>query len=68
MTESLGEKRFGIVDGNQRGAMSGLEFVQGLVNGRLPMNSTAETLGACTSMNRTTRADHGQNSALPYSG
>jgi len=33
------------VSGDQQRTMSGLEFVQGLVTGTLPMNSMAETLG-----------------------
>src|SRR3981189_3729098 len=38
-------KRFGVLDDDQQRAMSGLEFVQGLVNGTLPLNTMAETLG-----------------------
>lgn len=38
-------KRYGVVSHEQRRAMSGLEFVQGLVTGALPLNSMAETLG-----------------------
>jgi len=45
MTESSVGKRFGVIDDDQQRAMSGLEFVQGLVNGTLPMNTMAETLG-----------------------
>ena len=45
MTESSVRKRFGVVDDGQRRAMSGLEFVQGLVDGTLPLNTMAETLG-----------------------
>jgi uncharacterized protein (TIGR00369 family) len=45
MIESSGGKRYGVVSGDQRRAMSGLEFVHGLVSGTLPMNSMAETLG-----------------------
>ena len=37
-------KRFGVIDDDQQRAMSGLEFVQGLVNGTLPLNTMAETL------------------------
>src|SRR5215471_5463260 len=37
--------RFGVIDDDQQQAMSGLEFVQGLVNGTLPLNTMAETLG-----------------------
>jgi uncharacterized protein (TIGR00369 family) len=45
MTQCSVRKRFGVVDDDQRQAMSGLEFVQGLVNGTLPLNPMAETLG-----------------------
>jgi uncharacterized protein (TIGR00369 family) len=38
-------KRFGAIDDAQQRAMSGLEFVQGLVDGILPLNTMAETLG-----------------------
>jgi uncharacterized protein (TIGR00369 family) len=45
MTQSFAGKRFGIIDDDQQRAMSGLEFVQGLVDGTLPLNTMAETLG-----------------------
>src|SRR5262244_1479190 len=45
MTESLVQKRFGVIDDDQQRAMSGLEYVQGLVDGTLPLNSMAQTLG-----------------------
>src|SRR5260221_9912741 len=45
MTVSSVGKRFGVVDDAQRRAMSGLEFVQGLVDGTLPLNTMAQTLG-----------------------
>jgi uncharacterized protein (TIGR00369 family) len=45
MTESSAGKRFGVIDGDRQRAMSGLEFVQGLVDGTLPLNTMAETLG-----------------------
>ncbi len=38
-------KRFGVIEDGQQRAMSGLEFVQGLVDGTLPLNTMAETLG-----------------------
>ena len=38
-------KSFGVVDADQQRSMSGLEFVQGLVSGTLPLNPMAETLG-----------------------
>ena len=43
MTQCSVRKRFGVVDDGQKQAMSGLEFVQGLVNGTLPLNPMAET-------------------------
>ena len=45
MTEASVGKRFGVIDDDQQRAMSGLEFVQGLVDGTLPLNTMAETLG-----------------------
>ena len=45
MTQSSVGKRFGVIDDDQQRALSGLEFVQGLVDGTLPLNSMAETLG-----------------------
>ena len=38
-------KRYGIVSGDERRPLSGLEFVQGLVSGALPLNTMARTLG-----------------------
>jgi len=34
-------KRYGVVSVDQQRTMSGLEFVQGLVTGTLPLNSMA---------------------------
>jgi len=46
MTKSFSSgRRYGVVSGDQQRTMSGLEFVQGLVSGTLPLNSMAETLG-----------------------
>src|SRR5262245_55202117 len=45
MAESSVRKRFGVIDDDRQRAMSGLEFVQGLVNGTLPLNTMAQTLG-----------------------
>jgi uncharacterized protein (TIGR00369 family) len=38
-------KRYGKVGSEERRAMSGLEFVQGFVDGSLPLNTMARTLG-----------------------
>lgn len=38
-------KTYGTVSADQQKAMSGLEFVQGLADGTLPLNTIAETLG-----------------------
>jgi len=38
-------KRYGTVSPEQQRAMSGLEFVKGLVSGALPLNTMAQTLG-----------------------
>src|SRR5262249_3938203 len=45
MTSGAGRKRYGVVGHEQRHGMSGLEFVQCLVSGTLPLNNMAETLG-----------------------
>lgn len=45
MAQLADGKRYGVVSGEQQKAMSGLEFVQALVTGTLPLNSMAETLG-----------------------
>ena len=38
-------KKYGTVSAERRKEMSGLEFVQGLVDGTLPLNTIAQTLG-----------------------
>ena len=38
-------KTYGTLDPEQRKSMSGLEFVQGLVSGAVPLNTIARTLG-----------------------
>src|SRR3954464_13989522 len=38
-------KTYGTVSPDQRKTMSGLEFVQGLADGTLPLNTIAQTLG-----------------------
>jgi uncharacterized protein (TIGR00369 family) len=45
MTMSNSGKHYGIVRIEDQQEMSGLEFVEGLVNGTLPLNTMAETLG-----------------------
>jgi uncharacterized protein (TIGR00369 family) len=45
MTRSPAGKQFGVISSERQRALSGVEFVQGLANGTLPMNSMAETLG-----------------------
>jgi len=45
MTELATRKRFGVVADEQQRALSGLDFVQGLADGTLPLNSMAQTLG-----------------------
>ena len=39
------ERRYGVVSADERRALRGLEFVQRLVNGALPLNTMARTLG-----------------------
>ncbi|HEY2619444.1 MAG TPA: PaaI family thioesterase [Acetobacteraceae bacterium] len=45
MPNSIATKTYGMVSAARQTAMSGLEFVEGLVNGTLPLNTMAETLG-----------------------
>ena len=45
MNQPSSGKRYGVVADDQQRAMSGLEFVKGLVDGTLPLNTMAETLG-----------------------
>ena len=45
MTQDTSTKRYGIVSPAEQAALGGLEFVQGLVTGALPLNSMARTLG-----------------------
>ena len=41
----MASKNYGTVSAEQRRAMGGLAFVQGLVSGTLPLNTIAQTLG-----------------------
>jgi uncharacterized protein (TIGR00369 family) len=41
----IASKTYGTVSADRRKQMSGLEFVQGLVDGTLPLNTIAQTLG-----------------------
>src|SRR5215831_12630138 len=41
----MATKTYGTVSAEQKKAMSGLEFVKGLVGGALPLNTIAQTLG-----------------------
>jgi uncharacterized protein (TIGR00369 family) len=45
MPNSSANKTYGTVGADRQKEMSGLEFVQGLVDGTLPLNTMAETLG-----------------------
>jgi len=45
MPNRIASKTFGTVSADSQKAISGLEFVQGLVNGTLPLNTFAEILG-----------------------
>lgn len=45
MQGGVATKTYGTVSLERQKAMSGLEFVQGLVSGLLPLNTIAETLG-----------------------
>jgi uncharacterized protein (TIGR00369 family) len=45
MTQAGRKEHFGVVSEEQARTMTGLEFVQGLVDGNVPLNPMAETLG-----------------------
>ena len=45
MPPFVASKAFGTVSAERQKEMSGLEFVQGLADGTLPLNTMAETLG-----------------------
>ncbi|HKM70731.1 MAG TPA: PaaI family thioesterase [Stellaceae bacterium] len=45
MASRIGNKTYGTVNVDKQKEMSGLEFVQGLADGTLPLNTIARTLG-----------------------
>jgi uncharacterized protein (TIGR00369 family) len=45
MSSRIASKTYGTVGADQQKEMSGLEFVKGLVDGTLPLNTIAQTLG-----------------------
>ena len=45
MPAPIASQTFGTVSADQQKVMSGLEFVRGLVDGTLPLNMIAQTLG-----------------------
>ena len=45
MPNSAAGKNYGTVSVDRQREMSGLDFVQGLVDGTLPLNTMAQTLG-----------------------
>jgi uncharacterized protein (TIGR00369 family) len=45
MPSRIANKTYGTVSADKQKEMSGLEFVQGLVDGSLPLNTIAKTLG-----------------------
>ncbi len=45
MSSHIASKTYGTVSADRKKAMTGLEFVQGLANGTLPLNTIARTLG-----------------------
>jgi uncharacterized protein (TIGR00369 family) len=45
MSSPIACKTYGTVSADRQKAMSGLEFVQGLASGTLPLNTIAQTLG-----------------------
>jgi uncharacterized protein (TIGR00369 family) len=45
MSSRVASKTYGTVSADRQNAMTGLEFVQGLADGTLPLNTIARTLG-----------------------
>jgi uncharacterized protein (TIGR00369 family) len=45
MPSRIARKTYGTISADRRKEMSGLEFVQGLADGTLPLNTIAQTLG-----------------------
>ena len=45
MSSRVADKTYGTVAADRQKEMSGLEFVKGLVDGTLPLNTIARTLG-----------------------
>ena len=45
MPSRIVSRTYGTVSADRQKEMSGLEFVQGLANGTLPLNTIAQTLG-----------------------
>ena len=45
MSKRVANRTFGTVSAERQSGMTGLEFVQGLADGSLPLNTIAETLG-----------------------
>ena len=45
MPGRLANRTYGTVSADRQKEMNGLEFVQGLANGTLPLNTIAQTLG-----------------------
>src|SRR5712671_6331349 len=45
MASRIGSRKYGTVSADRQKEMTGLEFVRGLADGTLPLNTIAETLG-----------------------
>jgi uncharacterized protein (TIGR00369 family) len=45
MSRRIAGRTYGTVSAERQKAMTGLEFIQGLIDGTLPLNTMAETLG-----------------------
>ena len=52
MASRIGSRTYGTVSVDRQKEMSGLEFVQGLADGTLPLNTIAQTLGSETKQPR----------------
>ena len=58
MPTSTAKKTYGTVSAERRKEMTGLEFVQGLADGTLPLNTIAQTLGYDVTEAADERGDH----------
>jgi hypothetical protein len=59
MPSRIDSRTYGTVSADKQKEMTGLQFVQGLADGTLPLNTIAETLGYDIVEAESGRVDHG---------